>query len=97
MDIEKINIDEIMCRQTELTVMGWNRELTDDELDELSKLNKILISYDDYRMSQIQKDKEIKKQQKEERKLLSRQINKDTYYTNNKTNAKSFSERAGLR
>jgi hypothetical protein len=42
---QEVDIDDVMCRQTELTVSGWNRELTDEELSELYRLDKILKKY----------------------------------------------------
>ncbi len=58
---DKYDIEEVMCRQTELTVSSWTRELTDEEKSELYRLDKILQKYDETKIRQIELQKKMKK------------------------------------
>lgn len=58
---DKYDIEEVMCRQTELTVSSWTRELTDEEKSELYRLDKILQKYDEAKIRQIELQKKMKK------------------------------------
>jgi len=60
-ETEKYDIEEVMCRQTELTVSGWTRELTDEEKSELYRLDKILQKYDEAKIREIELQKKMKK------------------------------------
>lgn len=58
---EKYDIEEVMCRQTELTVSSWTRELTDEEKSELYRLDKILQKYDEAKIREIELQKKMKR------------------------------------
>jgi hypothetical protein len=58
---DKYDIEEVMCRQTELTVSSWTRELTDEEKSELYRLDKILQKYDEAKIREIELQKKMKK------------------------------------
>lgn len=58
---DKYDIEEVMCRQTELTVSSWTRELTDEEKSELYRLDKILQKYDEAKIREIELQNKMKK------------------------------------